>query len=83
MLFNLISQQPVVDKIYLYAKATQQAKYQFLIHKQESTGSKHFNFSKDFIKYSSDRINKNIDKCNPNKERRILIVFGWYDCWYA
>ena len=29
-LFNLISQQPAVDKVYLYAKGLREAKYQFL-----------------------------------------------------
>ena len=30
-LFNLINQQPDIDKIYLYAKDPYEAKYQFLI----------------------------------------------------
>ena len=32
-LFNLISQQPDIDKIYLYAKDSYDAKYQILINK--------------------------------------------------
>ena len=32
-LFNLMSEQPDVDKIYLYAKDPYRAKYQFLIKK--------------------------------------------------
>ena len=36
-LFNLISQQPDIDKIYLYVKDPYEAKYQFLINKREST----------------------------------------------
>ena len=36
-LFNLISQQPDIDKIYLYVKDPCEAKYQFLINKREST----------------------------------------------
>ena len=36
-LFNLISYQPEIDKIYLYAKNPFDAKYQFLINKREST----------------------------------------------
>ena len=36
-LFNLISQQPNIDKIYLHAKDSYEAKYQFLINKREST----------------------------------------------
>ena len=53
-LFNLINQQPNIDKIYLYAKDPYEAKYQFLIHKRESTGLKHFNDSKALIEYSND-----------------------------
>ena len=45
-LFNLISHQPDIDKIYLYAKDAYEAKYQFLIKKRESTGFKHLNYSK-------------------------------------
>ena len=37
-LFNLISQPADIDKIYLYAKDLYEAKYQFLVDKQESTG---------------------------------------------
>ena len=35
-LFKLISQQPDIDKIYLYSKDPNEAKYQFLINKQEN-----------------------------------------------
>ena len=48
-LFNLINQEPDIDKIYLYAKDPYQAKYQFLVNKRESTGLKHLNDSKTFI----------------------------------
>ena len=37
-IFNLISHQLNIDKIYLYAKDLYQAKYQLLINKKESTG---------------------------------------------
>ena len=76
-LFNLISQQPDIDKIYLYAKDPYEAKYRFLIDKRESTGLKHFNDSKAFIEYSNDMddIYKNIEEYNPNKKCKILIVF--------
>ena len=33
-LFNLISQQPDIDKIYLYAKYSYEAKYKFLVNKR-------------------------------------------------
>ena len=62
-LFNLINQQPDIDNIYLYAQDPYEAKYRFIINKQESTGLKHFNDSKAFIEY------------NPNKKRKILFVF--------
>ena len=76
-LFNLISQQPVIDKIYLYTKYPYEAKYHFLINKQESTGLKHLNDSKDFLECSNymDDIYKNIKEYNPNKKRKILIIF--------
>ena len=51
-LFNLINEEPDIDKIDLYAKDPYEAKYQFLINKRESTGLKHFNDSKAFIEYS-------------------------------
>ena len=75
--FHLINQQVYIDKIYLYAEDPCEAKYQFLINKRESTGLKHFNDSKVFIKYSNyiDDIYKNIEEYKPNKKRKILIVF--------
>ena len=76
-LFSLISHQPDIDKIYLYAKDLYEAKYQLLINKQESLVLKLLNDSKAFIEYSNymDDIYKNIEEYNPNKERKMLIVF--------
>ena len=45
-LFNLINQQPDIDKIYSHAKDPFEAKYQFLIDKWKSTDLKNFNYSK-------------------------------------
>ena len=75
-LFNLISWQPDIDKIYLYAKDPYEAKYQVLIHNWESTGLTDFDNFKAFIEYSGgmDDIYKNIDGYNPNKKCKILIV---------
>ena len=72
-LFNVISQQPNIDEIYLYAKDPYQAKYQFLINKRERTGLKHFNDSEAFIEYSNDMddIYKNIEQYNLSKKRNI------------
>ena len=62
-MFNLISYQPEIDKIYLYAKNPYDAKYQLLINKRESTGLKHLNDPKAFIEYSN---NMNIFKILKN-----------------
>ena len=56
-LFNLISHQTDIDKIYLFAKDPYDAKYQFLIHTQESTGLMHFNDLKAFIEYLNNKDN--------------------------
>ena len=76
-IFNLRNQQSNIVKIYLYTKDPYEAKYQFLIKKPENVGTKHFNDSKVFIEYSNDMgdIYKRIEEYNPNKTRKILIVF--------
>ena len=55
-LFNL-SQQPDIDKIYLYDKIPSEAKYQFLINERKSTELKYLNDSKAFINYSNNMDN--------------------------
>ena len=72
-LFNLISDEQDIDKIYLYAKDPYEAMYQLLINKCKIAGLKHFNDFKEFIEYSDD-IYKNIEEYNPNEKRKILIV---------
>ena len=54
-----------------------EAKYQHLINKHKKVGIDHFNDPKAFIEYSNDMHNvyKNIEDYNPNKNRKILIVF--------
>ena len=76
-LFNRIIQQPDIDKIYFYVKDPHEAKYQFSINKQESTGLEHLNDSKAFTEYSNDIDDnyENIEEYNPNKKRKILFVF--------
>ena len=76
-MLNLISHQPDIDRTYLYAKDLYKAKYQLLINKREGTGIKHFNYSEAFIECSNgmDNIYKNIEKHNPNKKHKTLIVF--------
>ena len=67
-LFNLISNQPGIDKIYWYTKDPCEVKYQFSINKRESTGLKHLNDSRAFIEYSNDidGVYKNIEEYNVN-----------------
>ena len=76
-LFNLINEEPDIDKIYLYAKDPYEAKYQLLANKRESTRLKHFNDFETFIEYSNDRDDnyQNIEEYNPNKKPKILNVF--------
>ena len=74
---NLINNQPDIEKIYLYAKDSYEAKYQYLINKREKVGLDHFKDLKSFIKYSTDMqdVYKNIGDYNPGKKRKMLIVF--------
>ena len=53
------------------------SKYKLLIKKREITDLKYLNDSKALIEYSSDMddIYSNIEEYNPNKKRKILIVF--------
>ena len=76
-LLNLINNQPDNDKIYLYAKDPYEVKYQFLINKHEKVGLKHCDDAKAFIECSNDMqdVYKNIEKYNPGKKRKVLIVF--------
>ena len=76
-LLNLINEQKDIDKIYLYAKDLSESKYEYLIKNRENAGIKHLNDSKAFIECSNtmDDVYENIDDYNPNRKRKILIVF--------
>ena len=77
-LLDLINNQPDIDKIYLYEKDPYEArKHQYLIDKREKEGVDHFNDSKAFMEYSSDMqdVYRNIEDYNPDKKRKVLIVF--------
>ena len=77
VLLNLIKHETDIDKIYLYAKKSTEAKYQLLINTTESASLNHLNDAKAFIEYANDKddIYKNIEEYNPNKKRKILTVF--------
>ena len=51
VLLNLIESQLGIDKIYLYAEDSYEAKYQYLINKREKVGLNHFDDPKAFIEY--------------------------------
>ena len=53
-MLNLISYQPDIDKIYLYAKDPYEPKCQLLINKRKGVGLKPYNNSKAFIEYSNN-----------------------------
>ena len=61
----------------MYDKDPCEAKYQYLINKREGVRINRVNDSKAFIEYSNNMHNvyKNINYYNPDKEKRILIVF--------
>ena len=77
LLLNLINEQGGIDQIYLYAKDLSEPKYKILIEKCENTGIKHLNDSNAFIECSNrmDDVYQNIDGCNRNRKRKILIAF--------
>ena len=73
----MINNQPDIDKIYLYAKDSYEAKYQYLINKHEKVGLDHCDDLKAFMEYSNDMqdVYKNIEDYNPRRNRKVLIVF--------
>ena len=78
-LLNLIQKDNdnFVNEICLYAKDLDEPKYQFLIEKSENAGIKNLNHPNAFIEYSNamDDVHDNIDDYNPERKRKILIVF--------
>ena len=79
-LLYLIKEQDsddLIAKIYLYAKYLNEPKHQFLIKKRKDVGIKYLNDPKAFTEYSQcmDDVYSNINDYNPNRKRKILIVF--------
>ena len=65
-----------IDKIYLYAKDVSEDKYEYLINNRKNAGIKYLNDPIAFIEYSNtiDDVFTNIDDCNKNRDKRVLIV---------
>ena len=61
----------------MYAEDSSEPKYEYLIKNRENAGRKYVNDGNAFIEYSNamDDVYKNIDDYNPNRRRKILIVF--------
>ena len=76
-LLHLINNFHPIDKIYLYAKDTDEKKYQYLINKREQAGIKNVNNPHAFIEYSNDMndILEDINNCNKKKDKKVLIIF--------
>ena len=75
-LLHLIDNFHPIDKIYLYAKDTDEPKYQYLINIREQAGIKNLNDLHAFIEYSNDMngVLENINY-NKNKDKKVLIIF--------
>ena len=76
-LLHLIDKFHTIHKIYLYAKDTDEEKYQFLINKSEQAGIKNLNDPHAFIEYSSDMndVLEDINNHNKNRNKEVLIIF--------
>ena len=69
-LLHLIDKFHLIDKIYLYAKDTDEPKYQYLINKREQARIKNLNDPHAFIEYSNDMndVLENINNYNKHRD---------------
>ena len=76
-LLPLIDKFHPIGKIYLYAKDTDEDKYQYLIIKREQTGIKNLNDPNAFIEYLSDMndVLEDINNYNKKRDKKVLIIF--------
>ena len=76
-LLHLIEKFHPVDKIYIYAKDTDEKKYQYLINKREQVGIKNLNDPYVFIEYSNDMNDalEDINNYNENRDKKVFIIF--------
>ena len=66
-----------IDKICVYAKDTDEEKYQYLINKREQAGIKNLNDPHAFTEYSNDMndVLDDINNYNKNRDKKVLIIF--------
>ena len=76
-LLHLIDKFHPIDKIYLYAKDTNEEKYQYLINKTEQVEIKILNDPHAFMEYSNDMndVLENIDNYNKKRDKKVLMIF--------
>ena len=76
-LLHLIDKFHPIDKVYLYAKDTDEDKYQFLINKREQARIKNLNDPHVFIENSNDMndVLEDINNYNKKRDKKVLIVF--------
>ena len=76
-LLHLIDKFHPIDKIYLFAKDTDEDKYQYLINKREQAGIKNLNDPQAFMEYSSDMndVLEDINSYNKKRDKKVLIIF--------
>ena len=76
-LLHLIDKFHPIDKIYLYAKDTDEDKNQYLINKREQAGIKNLNDPHAFIECSSDMsdVLEDINNYNKKRDKKVLIIF--------
>ena len=76
-LLHLIDKFHPIDKIYLYAKDTNEEKYHNLINKREKAGIKNLNDPHAFIEYSNDMndVLEDINNYNKKRDKKVLIIF--------
>ena len=77
VLLNLLINDQIFNKIYLYVKDPFESKYQLFINGREKVGIEILKNLKTFIDYSQtiDGVYENLEDYNSTKERRVLIVF--------
>ena len=76
-MLNLVKQHNDIDKIYFNAKDSSETNYELSIKMRVDAGTKHLNDSNAFIECSNTTgdVYENIVDYNPNRKRKILIVF--------
>ena len=76
-LLHLIDKFHPIDKVYLYAKDTDEDKYQNLINKREQARIKNLNDPHVFIENSNDMndVLEDINNYNKKRDKKVLIVF--------